>query len=175
MAALDEYLDRKQKAIAARQAEWQSQPEAGVVRLSARSRLAGNTGVRPTQMGQHTLVSDSAPGMAGHALGPTAPEMLLGALASCLVHTYVIQACLMNIPLDQIEVEISAALDMVTVISLDDTKPPALEDIVYVAHVTSPADDGVIQAMHDAVERNCPVLNTLRSPAQVRRSRSDSA
>ena len=60
--------------------------------IKAVSWVAGITGARPVKMGEIQFVTDSAPGLAGHALGPTAPEMLLGALASCLVHTYLIQA-----------------------------------------------------------------------------------
>lgn len=169
MPHLDYYLQRKQQALDARRADWSAKPEAAIVHISASSTLAGNSGARLTRMGAHHLVSDSAPGMAGHALGPTAPEMLLGALASCLVHTYVIQACLLNLPLDAVTVDIDGALDMAAVIGIKDDTTPILSNLAYVAHVASPAPPADIERLHAAVEHTCPVLNTLRLPVEVRR------
>src|SRR5262249_55476801 len=134
MAALDSYLERKTKALADRQADWTAKPESGVVTMKASSKVAGITGARPTKMGDHFIVSDSAPGLAGHSLGPTSPEMLLGALASCLVHTYLIQAVLMQIPLDSVEVEISGKMDYKPVVGLQTGQIPIFESITYTPH-----------------------------------------
>lgn len=70
--------------------------------------MAGNTGARPVKIGGTLFITDSAPALAGHALGPTARELLLGALAS-LVHTYLIQAVLLELPIDGVEVEVRGA------------------------------------------------------------------
>jgi uncharacterized OsmC-like protein len=155
--------------MAERRADWTAEPERAVVTVKGTSKLAGNTGARPTTMGNSSIVSDSAPGLAGHALGPTAPEMLMGALASCLLHTYVIQAVLLNIPLDHVEVEVEGKIDMAPVIGMASNAPPMIGEIVYTAHVESPAGAEAIERMHAAVEANCPVLNALRYPADVRR------
>jgi uncharacterized OsmC-like protein len=170
MAQIEYYLERKQAALAARRADWEGAREKGIIRLSASSKLAGNTGARPTRMGeQHHVVSDSAPALAGHGLGPTAPELLLGSLASCLVHTYVIQACLLHIPFDQVEVEISGAIDMGAVVGLPTEGVPLLQELTYHVHLQSDATPEQIAQMHQAVEDTCPVLNTLRQPVSVRR------
>ncbi len=88
MSNLDPYLQRKAETLAARRSDFTAQPEKAFVNLSATSKVAGNTGARPTKIGEFSILTDSAPGLVGNALGPTAPELLLGALASCLVHTY---------------------------------------------------------------------------------------
>lgn len=170
MAILDNYLERKAKALADRQADWTAKPESGVVTMKASSKVAGITGARPTKMGDHFIVSDSAPGLAGHSLGPTSPEMLLGALASCLVHTYLIQAVLMNIPLDTVEVEISGRMDYKPVVGLPSDGIPMFEDITYTPHIQSPASQNDVDRLHTAVEVSCPVLNTLRNPVSVQRA-----
>jgi hypothetical protein len=56
------------------------------------ARVAGGSGVRPVSIREFTIVTDSAPALAGYNLGPTAPELLLASLASCLAHTYLIVA-----------------------------------------------------------------------------------
>lgn len=170
MAKLDSYLSRKVGALADRRADYTANPEAAIISLKASSKVAGITGARPTRMGEILFITDSAPGLAGHGLGPTAPEMLLGALASCLVHTYLIQAAIMNIPLDHVEIEVIGKLDMTGVVGLPYQNPPRLQDISYTAHVETTASAKDIQNMHDAVEETCPVLNTIRYPVEVTRT-----
>jgi uncharacterized OsmC-like protein len=169
MSKLDSYIARKTAALSDRRADWTADPAKSMIHISATSTLAGVTGARPTRMGSHMVVSDSAPGLAGHSLGPTAPEMLLGSLASCLLHTYIIQACLLNVPLDALEVEVSAALDMAPVVGLPGD-PPLLENMTYTARIDSPAAAEIIEKLHEAVDATCPVLNTLRSPIAIRRA-----
>ncbi|MEZ4711865.1 MAG: OsmC family protein [Caldilineaceae bacterium] len=167
MAQLDAYLERKAGVLAQGREKFAANPEAALVRLKATSHVAGNTGVRPVRMGDYIVISDSAPGLAGHSLGPSSPEMLLGALASCLVHTYLLQAALLEIPLDDVEIEISGALDMTGVVGLPAAGPLKMEQLGYKAVVTSPAAETDIARLHAAVETACAVLNTLRSPMEV--------
>ena len=169
MAKLDNYIERKAAALADRKQDWTDNPEKSVATIKASSKVAGITGTRPTTMGSHTIVSDSGPGLAGHSLGPTSPEMLLGALASCLVHTYLIHATLMNIPLDDVTVDISGTLDYKPVIGMPSPNRPAIYDIHYQANVESPADAATIEQLHSLVEANCPVLNTIRHPTNIQR------
>jgi uncharacterized OsmC-like protein len=167
MSALDHYLERKSAVLAQRRADFIASPEKATVRIQARSWVAGETGVRPVKMGETLFITDSSPALAGHGLGPTAPEMLLGALASCLVHTYLIQAVLLSIPLESVEVEVHGAVPMGGVVGLPYEKPPQIEEIAYTAHVRSSASPEAIARMHQAVEETCPVLNTLRFPTKV--------
>lgn len=167
MAALDSYIERKAKVLAQRREDFGANPEAAFVPLKATSHAAGITGVRPVQMGDYIVISDSAPGLAGHSLGPSSPEMLLGALASCLVHTYLLQATLLGIPLDGVEIEVTGGLDMTGVVGLPSDAPIRLERLAYAPTVASPASPADIKRLHDAVEETCAVLNTLRSPMEV--------
>jgi uncharacterized OsmC-like protein len=169
MSALEPYLHRKAAAIAARTADFTAAPERARVALSASAQVAGISGARVVKMGEHRLVSDSAPGLAGFALGPTAPELLLGALASCLVHTYLIHAVLLSVPLDDVTVTVEGALDYAGVIGMPTDVPIAMQDVRYHAEVRSPAAREQIEALHAAVDANCPVLNTLRLPIAVTR------
>jgi len=167
MAKLDEYLARKAAVLTERQADFAAKPEAASVKLKATAHVAGNTGVRPVRLGDYTVISDSAPGLAGHSLGPTAPELLLGALASCLVHTYLLQAALLNIALDAVAVEVQGALDMTGAVGLPYAGPLKLESISYTPQIESTASSATLQQLHAAVEAACAVLNTIRHPVEV--------
>ena len=176
MAKLDSFLAYKAGVLAQRRLDFTAAPEKALVRLTASSYCAGTTGVRPTKMGEYTVISDSAPGLAGNSLGPTSPEMVLGALASCLVHTYLLQATLLNIPLDTVTVEIHGALDMTGVVGLPIDGSILMQDMSYTPIIESPAPAAQIAALHDAVEASCAVLNTLRNPIDVvRRMPGDAA
>ena len=170
MAKLDSYLERKAAVLADRRADFTAKPEAALVKLKVTSHVAGNTGVRPVRMGDYVVISDSAPGLAGHSLGPTSPEMLLGALASCLVHTYLLQAALLEIPLDRVEIEVTGALDMTGAVGLPYEGPLKLESIRYKPTLASPAGPEAFQRLHTAVEQACAVLNTVRNPVEVVRA-----
>ncbi len=171
MSALDYYLERKSAVLAQRRADFTAMPEKATVRIQAKSWVAGNTGARPVKMGETLFITDSAPALAGNALGPTAPEMLLGALASCLVHTYLIQAVLLDIPIDGVEIEVHGAVPMGGVVGLPYDKLPQMEEITYTATVNASATPEDIERMHQSVEETCPVLNTVRYPTAVTRIR----
>ncbi|MBK8027108.1 MAG: OsmC family protein [Chloroflexi bacterium] len=169
MATLDPYLARKHAAIEQRRADCEHEPSKAVISLKSTSRVAGATGVRPTELMKYTIITDAAPGLGGYGLGPTAPELLLGALSSCLAHTYLIEAALNRIPLESVEVEVSGVLDMTGVYGLPVEEAPQLAEITYHANVVTPAPADILQRLHDLVEAGCPVLNTLRSPVPVTR------
>ncbi len=157
--------------MAARQADWAEHREMANMRISASSTLAGGTGVRATRMGEHFVASNSGPGLAGHSLGPTAPELLLGAMASCLVHTYVIHAILLDVKLEEVTVEVSGRLDFGAVVGLPFEPPLHMTELQYRPQLVANATVAQIEALHLAVEDNCAVLNTVRLPSAVTRVR----
>ena len=93
--------------------------------------------------------------------------MLAGALASCLVHTYLIAAALHGVALNSVEVTVLGALDMTAVVGVASDVLPRLEQLSYRAIVDSPVDATSVELLHAEVERLCPVLNTLRLPVEV--------
>jgi uncharacterized OsmC-like protein len=169
MTPLADFLSRKSAVLTQRREDFTANPPGSVFALTASSRVSLDTFARPTRMGAHETLTDSGVGLGGQALGPSAPEMLLGALASCLVHTYLIQAVLLNIPLEQVEVEVTGNIDMAGVVGLPYDQPPQMSDIAYSAKVQSSATADQLEHMHRAVEATCPVLNTIRYPVAVKR------
>jgi uncharacterized OsmC-like protein len=172
MAELDTYLESKAQVLAARHADFQSSPDAGTASLAAACHVAGNTGVRPVRMGDYIVVTDSAPGLAGHSLGPTSPELLLGALASCLAHTYVLQAALRNIALDGVEIKTSGTVNFAQVVDPANTKDIAMQQICYVADIRTPEAAARMDELHAEVDKACVVLNTIRHASPVTRRES---
>lgn len=169
MTTLDPYLKRKAEVLSERRRELDKNPSAGVAQLKVSSYVAGITGLRPVKMGEYIVNTDSAPGLAGHSLGPSSPELLLGALASCLAHTYVLQAALHDLSLDHVAIEVSGSLNMADAVNPDNSKIIAIEDLGFRADIQSTCDNDVIEDLHDRVDRACAVLNTIRSAHPVAR------
>lgn len=172
MSDLTAYLERKAAILADRRRELDG--KSGVAEISASSYVAGITGLRPVRMGEYTVATDSGPALAGHGLGPSSPEMLLGALASCLAHTYVLQAALHDVDLDHVEVTVRGTLDMADAINPENQKQIAIGNLSFEADVRSSASVDVLKQLDEDVERACAVLNTLRHAHAVKSRRGAS-
>ena len=91
MGALDDYLLQKRVAL-----QWIKQEAAAAsyqpLPIRAHVTVEGRSGVRRIRVRDFQVISDSPAAFAGHDLGPSSPELALGALGSCLAHSWPIQA-----------------------------------------------------------------------------------
>jgi uncharacterized OsmC-like protein len=166
MSTLREYLGQKRAALLARR-EAAKANGAGPHTLHAKVAAEGRSGVRRIRIRDFQIISDSPPDFAGYNLGPSSPELQLGVLGSCLTHIFLIQAADRQVPLDSLEVEISAQQDPRAGQPGYEQIPIYPHNISYTVHITSPATDEEIAALHEAVERACPILNLLANPQQI--------
>lgn len=165
MLTMDDFLQGKAARLRDMR-EHLSDPLAPPVALSATARIAGSSGVRPISIREFTVVSDSGAALAGHDLGPSSPELLLGALASCLAHTFLIVGVAHSISYDHVAVEVTGTLDYRGMLEMDDA-PVNMYDVQYRATLGSAASDEQLEAVRHDVERLCPVLQTFTRPVSV--------
>lgn len=163
---LPEYLTRKRAKVDALRERLRA-PEAGPTPLRAVVRVAAGSGVRPVRVRDFTVTTDSGAALGGFELGPTAPELLLSALASCLAHSFVMAAADMGVALDALEIEVTGQLDYRGTLEVDPAAPVGPTNIGYAARLTSGASAEQIEAVRAAVDRLCPVLQALRQPLVV--------
>src|SRR5688500_1137428 len=109
--SLKSYLERKLAALQATRATASPNQEERRQHLTASVIAEGGSGVRRVRIRDFQIITDAGPAMAGYDLGPRAPEVLLGALGSCVSHTILIQAALQGIPIDSLVVDVSADVD----------------------------------------------------------------
>lgn len=165
MSTLNEYLGQKRTALLQRRA---SQPTNGQPhRLQAAVSAEGRSGVRRIRIRDFQVISDSGPDFAGYNLGPSSPELQLGVLGSCLTHVFLIQAADLQVPLESLSVEISAEMDPRAGRPGFEDIPVYPHNINYTVHLVSDAAAEAIAALHEAVERACPILNLLINPQQI--------
>ncbi len=164
--SLPEYLERK-KALADAYREELRRPEAAPVTLRAAVAVAAGTGVRPIRMRDHTVVSDAGAPLGGYGLGPTAPELLLGALASCLAHSALVIAADLGVPLTHLEVEVTGQLDYRGTLAVSDDAVVPPTNLAYTLRFGGEVDDAAMAAIEADIARLCPVLLALTRPTAV--------
>ncbi len=141
-------------------------PVAGPRTVAARVRAEGCSGIQTIHIREFHLLSDGDPACAGFHVGPTSPELQLGALGSSLTDTFLNQAAEQGVPVDRIEVEITGTVDLRST-SRGEPACQCPQDIRYTVHLRSSAPADQIAALHAAVERVCPVLNLLVRPQAI--------
>lgn len=164
--SLPEYLERK-KALADAYREQLRQPDAAPVALRAAVTVAAGTGIRPIRMRDHMVVSDAGAALGGYGLGPTAPELLLGALASCLAHSALMIAADRGVALEQLEVEVSGRLDYRGTLAMSDDAVVPPTDLSYTLRFGGAVADADLAAIEADIARLCPVLLALTRPTTV--------
>ncbi|MGB6096533.1 MAG: OsmC family protein [Comamonas thiooxydans] len=167
MSHLNEYLSEKRAAVLARSAAIEA-GTAQAARLKASVRAEGRSGVRRLRIREHQVISDSPPDFAGYNLGPSSPELQLGVLGTCVTHIFLIQAAERQVPLESLEVEVTGVIDPRGGKPGHEATPIWPHDIGYTVHIDSPASRAEIDALFEAVERTCPILNLLRNPQSIR-------
>ena len=167
MSGLREYLVQKRAALLARRAMAEANGGGGPHQLAATVRAEDRSGVRRMRIRDFQVISDSGPDFAGYDLGPGSPELQLGVLGSCLTHIFLIQAADRQVPLDSLEVEVSGQMDPRSGKAGFEHIPVYPHNINYTVTLTSPASADDIAALHEAVEKACPILNLLLNPQQI--------
>ncbi len=167
MSHLNDYLAEKRAAVLARNAAIDA-GTAQPLQLKATVTAEGRSGVRRLRIRDHQIISDSPPDFAGYNLGPSSPELQLGVLGTCVTHIFLIQAAERQVPLESLEVEVTGIIDPRGGKPGHEETPIWPHRIGYVVHIDSPASRADIDALFEAVERNCPILNLLRNPQTIK-------
>src|SRR5450830_337962 len=167
MTTLNHYLSEKRSAVLVREALIDA-GNAAPVALQAKVSAEGRSGVRRIRIRDHQVISDSPPDFAGYNLGPSSPELQLGVLGSCVTHIFLIQAAHRQVPVDSLEVEVNGKIDPRGGRPGYEDIPIYPHDIGYTVHLVSPAGKEAVQALFEAVEKTCPILNLLKNPQTIR-------
>ncbi len=163
---LETYLMNKRAAMTAAASGFTAGDDARET-IWAECSSADLTGVRRIRIREFQLVSDSGKAFGGFSLGPSSPELLLGVLASCLSHTYLIGAALMSIPLDSVQVRFEAENNDAGFLGLETGDPSFPDNIRARVQVQSGAPETDLTKLHAYAAENCPLTKLVRQPLSV--------
>lgn len=166
MSNLNEYLHQKRLAMEDRDAK-HARGELQPMTLNAKVTAEGRSGIRHIRIRDHHIINDSPYDFCGYDLGPSSPETMMGVLGACVVHICEMQASVMRVPLDSLEVEVNGTYDPRAGKPGFENIPVHPTNINYVVNVSSPAPRDTIDKLFEAVERTCPILSLVKHPQQV--------
>lgn len=167
MTTLNEYLVQKRAAWLAKREAARNDPNLKSNVLKANVRALGRSGVREIRIRDFQVVSDSPFDFAGYNLGPASPELQLGVLGSCLTHITLIQAAERQVRIDTIDVEVTGEQHPLAQQPGFENVPIFPHNIRYKLNITSPESPETIRALHEAVEKVCPIYNLLTQPQTI--------
>ena len=165
MPDLNEFLVGKARAMADMRLAAAADP--CPIPLAATAEVKGGSGVREVRMRDFQIITDAGPAMAGFNLGPNAPEVLLGALASCIVHTTLILAADDGISLDAVSAEVTAEFNVLAQRPGFEHIPIEPQNLSYKLNVSSTEYDAQLEALHQGVRRLCPIFNLILNPQRI--------
>jgi uncharacterized OsmC-like protein len=159
---LRNYLAHKQAAMAAAAAEkprgdqWRETVEAVCV-------ADDETGVRKLRIREWELLGDSGPSFGGQSRGPSSPELLCGVVGTCLTHMYLIGAAHLEVPLDRVEVRVTAQNNDARLLGLSTSDPALPFGLRAVVRLDAPdATPGQLTKLHRYAE-DCPLTQLIRN------------
>ena len=113
------------------------------------------------------VTADAPPALGGVDAGPSAPEMLLAALAHCLTAGIATNAALFDVPIDALDIEMDGAIDLRGVFGIDKSARNGFTDIKYTVTIQSPASEDKVRRCKETLDRKSPVLDSLANPVNV--------
>jgi len=167
MGSLIEFLQQKRNALLTRRKLAEAQSDHAGTKLRAKVKALGRSGVREIRIRDFQVISDSPPDFAGYDLGPSSPELQLGVLGSCLTHIALIQAADLQVSLHALEVEVEGEMHPLAGRSGYEDVPVYPHNIQYKLLIESDEPEETLQALHESIEKVCPIFNLLREPQRI--------
>lgn len=168
-------------ALGASVAAIQADPLNGQVTFRAttawQGRLRSTTEITSYDAGGQTIVrrhrisSDEPLELLGDNTAPNPQDMLLAALASCMMVGFVAGACSEGIELESLEIDTELALDLRGVFALDPSIPPGARAIKYTVRVRGNGTKEQFQQIHQNVTMTSPnyyhLANAIPLPSEL--------
>jgi uncharacterized OsmC-like protein len=125
-------------------------------------------GARVTPRTRRFIVTnDAPPGLGGADTGPAAVEVMLAAVAGCLTSGIAANAALFDVPIEGLDVDLDADLDLRGVFGHDKTVRNGISEIRYTVTIRSSAPEDKVRRCKETIDRKSPVLDTLVNGVKV--------
>jgi uncharacterized OsmC-like protein len=113
------------------------------------------------------VTADAPPALGGVDAGPSAPELLMAALAHCLTAGIATNAALFDVPIDGLDIEMDGAIDLRGAFGLDKTVRNGISDIKYTVTIHSSAPEEKVRRCKETIDRKSAVLDSIANSVNV--------
>jgi len=118
--------------------------------------------------GRWRLTADMSEKHGGGGAGPDPGVFGRAALASCLAMSYVRWAAKLDIPLNNVEVEVQADYDARGEMGVAEVSP-GYSEVRYLVTIDSPASEADITRLLDTADAHTPYFDIFSKPQKMRR------
>lgn len=113
------------------------------------------------------VMADAPPPLGGVDSGPAGTEVLLIALAGCISSGISANAALFDVPIDGLEIDMEADIDLRGVFGHDKSVKNGFSDIRYTVTIKSPAAEDKVRRCKETIDRKSPALDTIVNPPKI--------
>jgi uncharacterized OsmC-like protein len=93
--------------------------------------------------------------------------VLLASLAGCVTSGIAANAALFDVPIDALDIELEADIDLRGVFGHDKSVRNGFTDIRYTVTIQSPASEDKVRRCKETIDRKSPVLDSLANPVRI--------
>lgn len=113
------------------------------------------------------IMMDDPPALGGVDSGPAPAETFLAGLAGCITQGIASNAALHGVPIEGLNIDMEADLDLRGMLAHDKTVRPGFTDIRYTVTIQSPAPEEQVRRCKETIDRQSPLVDTVASPVNV--------
>ena len=152
--------------IAATQQAFIDNPEAAKATFAASSRVVEGFRTEATMRG-HSVTVDFTEGLGGTDAGPSPVELVLASVGTCQAMTYQAFAAALEIPVDEITVDVEGDIDLRGFLAVDEAVRPGFEAMRISVRLVSSASDEQIGMLRQMANAHCPLLDIVSNQTPV--------
>ena len=113
------------------------------------------------------ITTDDPEPLGGVDSAPTPTETLLAALAGCVTSATATNAALFGVPVDSLDIDMEADIDMRGLLGHDKSVRNGFSDIRYTVTIQSPAPEEKVRRCKETIDRKSAVRDTLANPVNI--------
>jgi uncharacterized OsmC-like protein len=114
------------------------------------------------------LMGDAPPPLGGADHAPAATELLLGAVAGCIMSGIAANAALFDVPIDGIEIDVDGDIDLRGIFGHDKSVRNGFNEIRYRVTIHSSAPEEKVRRCKETIDRKSPVLDSILKGVAVK-------
>lgn len=159
--SIKEAFERKENAL-------QRMPSVGLGGVTTKIIVKDGTTCEIKE-GDLTLIADMSIQSGGNNMGPTPGTFGRAAFGSCLAITYILFASKMNVPIENLEVEVQVDYDARGMFGFEKVRS-GYSEVRYIVKIESPASEEEIMKLLDKADKHSSYLDLFANETPVTRS-----
>jgi uncharacterized OsmC-like protein len=158
--SIKEAFERNENAM-------QRMPNIGLGGVTTKIKIKDGTTCEINE-GDWTLTADMNPKSGGNNKGPTPGTFGRAAFGSCLAISYILYASKMNVPIENLEVEVQVDYDARGMYGFDEVRA-GYSEVRYIVKIESPASEETLMNMLNKADKHSSYLDIFVNETPVKR------